>query len=46
MIGSRQSMQIFRINRWARIRMTEEEIKKGSIPMSINRVMVPGASLV
>jgi hypothetical protein len=39
-------MQIFRASRWAAIKMTADEIKKGSIPISTNRVIVLGASLV
>jgi hypothetical protein len=34
------------MSRWATIKITAEEIKKGSIPISINRVIVPGASFV
>src|SRR5207247_5029957 len=41
-----QDWQTLRRSRWAQIRLTEEATRKGSIPMSMIRLIVLGASLV
>jgi DNA modification methylase len=44
--GSPQVGHTRRIRRWARMPTTDELTRKGSVPMSMRRVMAPGASFV
>jgi hypothetical protein len=44
--SSLQFAQILRASRWARMRLRDEETRKGSIPMFSRRVTVLGASFV
>ena len=46
MVSSRQSLQILRTSRWARMASSVAVIRNGGTPMSRSRVIVLGASLV